>query len=280
MSENGNPLPLYRVRARNTAAESENKIHDDAVAASFGFRGGLVPGVIVYGYMTAPIVAEFGRGWLEHGSMQVKFHQPFYEGEEAIIRAEADRDSQPVKVIVRAESDDGSVRATGLATINDDSSQLRATRLADYKEALLPPVDARPAACRESLAPGRWLGTIKETLDLKNTELIEKIGERLPDYYGAQAVAHPVILLGLANQILVRNYELGPWIHASSDLVNHSVARDGEQISVRGRIADLFERKGHEFVALDLLLVANESRIVQQVRHTAIYRLRAEVRKP
>jgi hypothetical protein len=43
---------------------------------------------------------------------------------------------------------------------------------------------------------------------------------------------------------------------------------------VRGRIADCFERKGHEFVVLNLLVVAEEIRIVQQVRHNAIYRPR------
>src|SRR2546425_709171 len=81
---------LNRLRARNTSEASENKIHDDATAASFGFRGGLVPGVTVYAYMTVPIVEQFGLAWLERGSMQVKFHQPFYDGEEVIVRAEAD----------------------------------------------------------------------------------------------------------------------------------------------------------------------------------------------
>ena len=45
-------LRPYRVEAFNTAKESDNKIHDDAVARRFGFTGGLVPGVDVYAYMT------------------------------------------------------------------------------------------------------------------------------------------------------------------------------------------------------------------------------------
>ena len=32
----------YWIRARNTAADSTNKIHDDEVARSYGFAGGLV----------------------------------------------------------------------------------------------------------------------------------------------------------------------------------------------------------------------------------------------
>jgi hypothetical protein len=70
------------------------------------------------------------------------------------------------------------------------------------------------------------------------------------------------------------NFQLGPWIHAASDLINWSVARNGEEISVRGHITDCFEKKGHEFVVLDLLVLADGKRPVQQVRHTAIFRPR------
>src|SRR5215208_453876 len=117
-------LPVYRVRARNTSATSENKIHDDRTAARFGFRGGLVPGVTVYAYMSVPLVAEFSGAWLERGSMQVKFHQPFYEGELVCVRSDVDPGSDPVKVALRAERDDGTVCATALATIDDRSEWL------------------------------------------------------------------------------------------------------------------------------------------------------------
>ena len=54
-------LGPYRIEAVNTAKESENKIHDDQVARRFGFKGGLVPGVEVYAYMTHLPVARWGR---------------------------------------------------------------------------------------------------------------------------------------------------------------------------------------------------------------------------
>lgn len=269
----GDHLPPYRVRARNTSATSDNKIHEDETAARYGFRGGLVPGVTVYAYMTVPLVARFSDGWLERGSMQVKFHQPFYEGEEVIVRAEVDGDSDPIKVAVRAEREDGTACATGLATINDESDWLGKARLEDYPIHALPPFEARPIASRGSVVKGALLGTLIEKLDLKDTGPLRELDERLPIYYGERAAAHPAALLGLANQVLMRNFELGPWIHTSSDLINRSAARNGEEISVRGRIKDVFERKGHEFVTLDLLIVANDNRVVQQVRHTAIYRI-------
>ena len=53
-------LGPYPVEAFNASKESENKIHDDAVARRFGFRGGLVPGVDVYAYMTHLPVQRWG----------------------------------------------------------------------------------------------------------------------------------------------------------------------------------------------------------------------------
>ena len=50
-------LATHTVLAHNWATESENKIHDDAVASRYGFRGGLVPGVAVWAYMTHPPAA-------------------------------------------------------------------------------------------------------------------------------------------------------------------------------------------------------------------------------
>jgi len=264
----------YRVRARNTAVESENKIHDDATAASYGFGGGLVPGVTVYSYMTVPIVERFGLDWLERGSMQVKFHQPFYDGEEVFVRAEVNESADPVNLAITASREDGIGCATALATVNDRSAWLGEPRLEDYPEHPLTPAEARPVPSRELLAPGAAIGSLIETITAPDAATLENLDERLPIYRSDEAIAHPFTLLSFANQILVRNYKLGPWIHAASDLINWSAARDGEEISVRGRIADCFERKGHEFVVLKLLVVAEKSRIVQQVRHTAIYRPR------
>src|SRR5438128_980248 len=142
-------LPIYRVRARNTSADSENKIHDDVMAASYGFRGGLVPGATVYAYMTVPLVEQFGLDWLERGSMQVKFHQPFYDGDEVIVRAEEDASASPIKIAITAEREDGTVCATALATVNDRAAWLGEPRVENYPEAPLPLLEERPAASRE-----------------------------------------------------------------------------------------------------------------------------------
>src|SRR5215469_3316754 len=235
-------LPVYEVRARNTSADSENKIHDDAVASRFGFSGGLVPGVTIFGYVTVPIVTRFAE-WLERGSMQVRFPQPLYEGDPVIVRAQASRGGDGVSIHARAERPDGTVCATATANIDSSLEYNCRPQASDYQTRRLPSPETRLAATGHSLVPGTVLGTLVERLDLKESQegLLEQIGEEVPVYYGDSAVAHPTILLGMANRILMHNVALGPWIHASSDLANLSVARDGEEITVRGFIAEQFE---------------------------------------
>ena len=80
-------LGPYRVTAFNASKESENKIHDDAVARQFGFRGGLVPGVDVYAYMTHLPISRWGRAWLERGSAECRFLKPVYDGDMAVVSA-------------------------------------------------------------------------------------------------------------------------------------------------------------------------------------------------
>ncbi len=271
--------PVYRVRARNTATASENRIHDDATAARYGFRGGLVPGITVYAYTTVPVVAFFGRAWFERGAMQIKFIQPVYEGDEVIVRSvtetraadEPSTSAASSTLSITAERGDGLLCASATATLND---QQPAPRLADYPSAPLPAEGDRPIATSESFVKGGVLGTLRETLVPPGAALLDQLDERLAIYRGAHPPAHPMILLELSNRILMQNFKLGPWIHVASELVNYGTAHAGDMIEVRGRIESCFERKGHEFVVLDTLLVAEGARPVQQVRHTAIYRPR------
>src|SRR5215471_911138 len=173
-------MQTYRVRARNTSADSENRIHDDATALSFGFKGGLVPGVTVYAYMTVPLVQQYGINWLERGSMQVRFHLPFYDADEVIVKAEVDDDSKPVKVIITASREDGQACATALATVNDRSAWLGEERFSTNVP--VPSIAERPIPSRDVLIPGTPLGTLIEHLQVPDRDTLDKLDERLPIY--------------------------------------------------------------------------------------------------
>src|SRR5207245_9431692 len=83
----GAELPEFHVSAAAPTEPRENKIHEDDVARQYGFKGGLVPGVTVYGWLTHPIVEALGAEWLESGSFRTRFAKPIYFEEPAVIRA-------------------------------------------------------------------------------------------------------------------------------------------------------------------------------------------------
>jgi hypothetical protein len=245
----------YRVRARNTAPESENRIHDDRTATTYGFRGGLVPGFTVYGYLTVPVIRQFGVDWLERGGMRVRFLEPIYEGDEVVAVL--------TENVASACQQDGTVCATGEVFW----ARGEAPSLAHYPAEPLPA--DRPPASSDSLAPGRILGTVRINLSLPDQSFLAMQDEASPIYQ--EGILHPAALLSLSNQVLIQNMKVGPWIHVASELRHFSLARDGDQLAVRGRVEERFERKGHQFVVLDILVVAGGERIIQHVRHTAIY---------
>src|SRR5262245_63173224 len=102
------PLPEYRVKARNTWAGGDNLIHDDTVARQHGFRGALVPGVTIYAYLTQPVVAALGEPWLTRGTAAVRFLAPIFDGEEVLVTgAVTGRDASGVTATLRASTTAG-----------------------------------------------------------------------------------------------------------------------------------------------------------------------------
>ena len=112
------------------------------------------------------------------------------------------------------------------------------------------------------------MGTLVQRLDLGQSRMSAPLDASVG------GCAHPAILMALANEIFVRNFELGPWIHAASQVRKFGTAKDGDEIRVRARVASRYERKGHEFVEYETLILAR-GRPVEYVRHTAIWRPRS-----
>jgi acyl dehydratase len=265
-------LPEYRVKARNTPENSENQIHDDVVARQYGFRGGLVPGMIVYAYLTHPLVAAFGAAWLERGTAAVRFVEPVLDGEEVTLTgAVVGRDARGVTATLVASTAASGECATLTATLPAGSPV--SVNLALYPAAPLPA--GRPAATRAHLDGLAALGTPVATYDAARAgEYLEKVGDALGVYRGAHGFVHPGFFLDQANRALDQNVTLSPWIHVGSVVRHLGGARVGETLATRSRVRSLFEKKGREFVELDLVIVAGDRpRPVAHVQHTAIYHL-------
>jgi len=262
----GETPAAYEINAFNTATTSENKIHDDSTARRFGFRGGLVPGVEVYAYMAHMPVALWGRAWLERGEADCRFLKPVYDGSIARVTAKEDRDG----LMLRVESD-GEQCATGRASMRTDQ---RPAPLVDALPLGAPPVE-RPKASEASLAPGRALGIAPMTIDLAMlSTYLEQIRETDP-LYRSEGLVHPGQILRLANQALVQNVVLGPWIHIGSRIRNHGAAHVGEKLTIRSRItSNAISSKGHAIVEFDAIAVADDTRSIAEITHTAIWQPR------
>ena len=269
----GEALPAHHARAKMPAEVTENKIHEDGIARDFGFRGALVPGVTVYAWMTHPVVAALGAAWLERGTFKARFASPVYFDEPIRIEASVtERPADAVTIEVRAVNARGETCATGTFGLGADPRPV-APDVAAYPRAPLPA--ERPRVSREILNARPVLGTPELLLDPPTIQaFLERVGEPLPLYTVPGAPAHPGLHLHEANKALSRNVVVSPWIHVESEGQQLGIARVGERLETRAKVGRLFEKKGHQFVELDLLQLANGVRPVARIQHKAIYQLR------
>ncbi len=255
----------YEVKAFNTAASSDNKIHDNTVARRFGFRGALVPGVEVYAYMAHMPVARWGRAWLENGHMDCRFLKPVYDGAAARITSTEENDELELCVESAAER-----CATGHAFIPSDQ---RPAPGVDALPAGTPPA-IRPQASETSLAPGRALGIMPLTVDYAVLSTYLNEIRETDRVYLTEGLVHPGQILRLANMALTQNVVLGPWIHVGSKIRNHAAVLVGQQLTLRSKITSNFVSKGHAIVEFDAIVIANGERSVAEIAHIAIWRPR------
>lgn len=263
-------LPAYRIKARNVSSTGENAIHDDDTARRYGFRGALVPGVMIYAYMTHPLAAAFGSAWLTRGTAAVRFVKPVHDGEEVVVRGTVTaRNAAGIRVTLTAGTASTAECATLSATI--PAGRPTPVNLALYPPAALP--EPRPAATRTHLSTLGTLGTPQAHYDApRAVDYLAKVEDPLPLYRAADGLVHPGFYLEQANRALDRNVAMGPWIHVGSTVRHLGAARVGDGLATRGKVRSVFERKGREFVELDLVIVAGATPVAH-VLHTAIYHL-------
>ncbi|MGY2004432.1 hypothetical protein [Blastococcus sp. SYSU DS1024] len=254
--------------AYNSATASPNKMHDDTVAKTYGFAGGLVPGVSVHAYLTWGPAQTWGLDWLERGAITARYRLPTYDGDTVTV----DFDEQTGECRVLDQS--GELVASATASLPAEAPP--APDLARYPVVQVPanPLPASP----ESLPEGRAMGEFTtEFPDDLAADYLENVREVVP-IYAEKQIAHPGWVLRLANRVLATNVVLGPWIHASSTVQNYGLIHHGARLSCRGVVSKQYERSGHKFVELDLVLTADDE-LVATITHTAIYEPRPKTAK-
>src|SRR5215472_15845113 len=260
-------LGPYRVEAFNASKESENKIHDDAVARQFGFRGGLVPGVDVYAYMTHLPVERWGRAWLERGSAECRFLKPVYDGAIAAVTAA----ETAAGLDLRIESH-GEFCVTGRAALPADPVP-RPAVFSERAASPAPPVESPPADEATLSVGARFAIVPFRVTDEYAEEYLRAVRETNP-LYTREGLVHPGTILHIGNWTLRHNVVLGPWMHVGSTVQHFAAARIGDELSARAFVTANYQRKGHRFAELDVLVYANTRIPIARIEHIAIYRPR------
>ena len=135
-----------------------------------------------------------------------------------------------------------------------------------------PAPDDRPAAAGGFFVAGRVLGSVPLATDQATVDAyLTGIGEPSTTY-AVEGLVHPGHLLGGANRVLTANVVLPAWLHVESEVQHLRAITVGEDVEIRARIAEVFERRGHRFVRLNVAWMAG-AETVAAAHHTAIWRL-------
>jgi acyl dehydratase len=211
-------------------------------------------------YMMHMPVAKWGRAFLERGLIDARFVKPVYDGENAEVTSEETDGVLSIEVRSR-----GQLCATGSASLPSTAPSIS---IADYREVAA--VTERKPVDATSYELGKWLGTEPRAwAGDAATEYLADVRETDP-IYAKEGLGHPGLLQRVMNKVLVDNAILGPWIHVGSKMQLLSAAKVGDTITARARVTANYDKKGHRFVELDALVVANGKTPLAHCWHIAI----------
>jgi hypothetical protein len=265
----GSPLPEYRAKASIEAADADNQIRDDEYARRYGFHAGLVPGISVFAYMSRPLVDLMERDWLQHGSAEVRFVRPIYDGEEIRVTGSVSSLSKDGTVCIdyQAANNQGVPCGIGRAQLPAHAPEPEPS-LENYpagKSRLRRPISL------ESLQPGEFLTPL--TSEFTWNVHWQYCRKSIRDYHALYEKAlHPGWILGRASRILASNYAIPAWIDVSCEVQNYRLQEEECLVETRGRVHDKYERGGDHFIVLDLAVFAR-NHCLQTIRYTAIFHI-------
>jgi acyl dehydratase len=217
-------------------------------------------------YMMHLPVAKWGRAFLERGLIDARFVKPVYDGEIAVMTGE-----ERAGVLTIAVESRDQLCATGSASLPGTAPSLS---LMDFSDAA--PVKERRPVDATSYQLGKWLGTMPRSwAGDAAIEYLTDVRETDP-IYARESLGHPGLLQRIMNKVLVDNAILGPWIHVGSRMQLVAAARTGDELTARAKVTGNYEKKGHRFVELDALVIANGLTPVAHCQHIAIYQPREQ----
>ena len=278
---NGMEFPSEEKQARNTSENSENKIHEDAVAQQYGFRGGLVPGATTYAYLASYLTRTLDPAWAAHGSARVSLVRPVYEDDRVriggtVTELRGDEAEGSLTVECWVDGPEGTRCAPATAGLRwpPQYGAIERPPFATTEQQPRQP-EERPPISLATAPVGVPLPPVHMPADSAAIHrYLDELDEHDPLFregspYGAPLV-HPGWWPSVANRVLSANFHLGPWMHTRSEIQHLAPALPGCTYHGYGQIVEAFEKRGHEYVTADVLITDAADEPVVRMTHTAI----------
>lgn len=263
----------WQATAFNQSADSSNQIHSDEMAKAYGFKGGLVPGVTVSAYLIHPAVEAWGSDWLNYGAAKVIVEKPLYDGYDFTVDL---TDTSETSYQATLTDQEGTKNASGTVCLNMDAPTPPTMRGDTPLDKNQPVVNATRETMEKLQELGMKALQIPWSED-SNMATYLKDRQAMPHLhnFAGPAYANAAFMLSLSNWVLARNAYMNPWIHLQTESQNYAVVENNTVLHAECDIRDLFEKKGHQFVDLNVDVYALET--AQPVMTTmlrAIYQLK------
>ena len=255
-------MNLHNATARNYSEESENRIHSDGAARTYGFDAALVPGVAVFGHMTHPLVAALGADWLGGHAADIRLLKPAYDGDALAIEHSE-------------EAGEHVVRCTARGVLLSEMRSSAGVPPVDAMAAVPggEPVDDIPEIAWNLIHVGEPFPAFRWTPDMEeHVVYASQVDDDLPIWRGN--LLHPHAILSKANQALSNRFRLPAWLHVGSRILFREPIHVGDEIEVRAVPVEKWRRKGHEFIELYVAYVTDGG-VKTEIRHTAIFKIAA-----
>jgi hypothetical protein len=249
-----------------------NRIHTNAGAREFGFKGAFVGGVTLYAWCIPTVIDALGGEWLDHGWVNIRFRRPTYPGARIRVRVTPkDESAAHVFEALQADGEASIVGEVGLGTA-PWLGDLTVTPFAPPE----PDGGARPFLTLADAPVGQRLNSYRygphtPAPETSGAALAEIIDLETP----AGAVLHPAVPARQMIALLMRSYDYGhPAIHVSSHIQNLARIPAGEDVVACATFVDAYERNGHHVAVLDADLYSPGGEPLARLRHTNIFKVR------
>jgi len=248
-----------------------NPIHSTEVAAKYGFRGALVGGVTVYGWLTPVILEVLGERWLTDGWADVRFRRPVFPGDELTARAQRGN-GEMAEVSMLLEDGDGVIVGTAGLGQAPWSAELEmpSRRAAEPRPKEMPYLTLETAPRDVDLRPMPVPFSVEEATAYATNLQRDESGR----FAGEGALVHPGWIAARMTPLLKHSYDYGPSIHTRTQVQHLASAKAGQEFTVAGHFIAAHEEKGHHVAVLDGVLLGEDGTELAKLRHSTIFRIR------